>query len=67
MQSNQAQNGQHDGNREVDDQERASNAGEVDAQTRTMRDYMNPARQTPISAIVLPVHHTTLNLKSGML
>ena len=29
--------------------------------------YMNPIRQTPISAIVLPAHHTTLNLKPGML
>lgn len=28
---------------------------------------MNLTRQTPISAIVLPAHHTTLNLKLGML
>ena len=28
---------------------------------------MNPIRQTPTSAIVLPAHHTTLNLKSRML
>ena len=34
---------------------------------RTMRDYMNPTRKTPISAIVRPAHHTTLNLKLGML
>ncbi|GFZ02203.1 hypothetical protein Acr_15g0008110 [Actinidia rufa] len=53
--------------REVEDRDHMSNAGEVEAQTRTMRDYMNPARQTPISAIVLPAHHTTLNLRSGML
>ena len=62
-----AQNEQHGFDRVVEDHEHASNAGEVEAQTRTMRDYMNSARQTPISAIVLPAHHTTLNLKPGML
>ncbi|GFZ14711.1 hypothetical protein Acr_24g0009010 [Actinidia rufa] len=62
-----AQNGEHGFDREVEDRDHMSNAGEVEAQTRTMRDYMNPARQTPISAIVLPAHHTTLNLRSGML
>ena len=30
---------------------------------RIMRNYMNPIWQT----IVLPAHHTTLNLKPGML
>ena len=53
--------------RKAKDHERASNAREVKAQIRIMRDYMNPIRQTPISAIVLPAHHTTLNLKSGIL
>ena len=62
-----AHNGQHVVNREVEDHERASNAGKVEAQIRTMRDYMNPTQQTPISSIVLPTHPTTLNLKSGML
>ncbi|GFS34255.1 hypothetical protein Acr_00g0032950 [Actinidia rufa] len=62
-----AQNGEHVFDREVEDRDHMSNAGEVEAQTRTMRDYMNPTRQTPISAIVLPAHHTTLNLRSGML
>ncbi|GFZ05261.1 hypothetical protein Acr_17g0008330 [Actinidia rufa] len=62
-----AQNGEHGFDREVEDRDHASNAGEIEAQTRTMREYMNPARQTPISAIVLPAHHTTLNLRSGML
>ena len=32
-----------------------------------MRDYINPQRQTLTSAIVLPTHQTTLNLKPGML
>ena len=32
-----------------------------------MMDYMNLTRQTPISAIVLPTHHITLNLELGML
>ena len=36
--------------------ERASNVGEADAQLRTMREYMNPLRQTPTSAIVIPSH-----------
>ena len=62
-----AQHVQDGVNRDVVDQERESNAGEVEAQIRTMRDYMNPTRQTPTSAIVLPAHHTTLNLKPGML
>ncbi|GFZ19874.1 hypothetical protein Acr_28g0005790 [Actinidia rufa] len=62
-----AQNGEHGFDREVEDHDHASNAGEVEAQIRTMRYYMNPARQTPISSIVLPVHHTTLNLRSRML
>ena len=62
-----AQNGQHGINREVVDHERESNTRKVEAQTRTMRDYMNPIRQTPTSVIVLPTHHTILNLKSGML
>ena len=50
-------NGQHRVDRRVEDQERASNAREIEAQIQ----------QTPTSAIVLPAHHTTLNLKSGML
>ena len=37
-----AHNGQHGVDRVVEDHERASNAGEVEAQMRTMRDYMNP-------------------------
>ena len=37
-------NGQHGVDRRVEDHERASNAGEVEAQMRTMRDYMNPTR-----------------------
>ena len=49
------------------DQERTSNDGEVEAQIHIMRDYMNPIRQTLTSAILLPTHHTTLNLKLGML
>ena len=47
--------------------EGGSNIGEVEAQIRTMRDYMNPLRQIPTSAIVIPAHHATLNLKPGML
>ena len=43
----------------VQDHEKASNVGEVEAQIRTMRDYMNRTRQTPISTIVLPARHTT--------
>ena len=62
-----AQNGQHRVDRGVDDYDRASNAGEVEAQLLTMRNYMNPTWQMPILAIVLPVHHITLNLKPGML
>ena len=62
-----AQNRQHGVNMEVEDHEKASNAGKVEVQMRTMRDYMNPIRKMPISAIVLPAHHTTLNLKPGML
>ena len=54
-------------NVEVEDHEMKSNAGEVEAQIRTMRDYMNPTWKTPISPIVLLAHHTTLNLKLGML
>ena len=52
-----ALNGQHGVDRRVQDQERASNAGEIETQIRIMRDYVNPIRQTPTSAIVLP--HTT--------
>ena len=47
--------------------ERGSNQGEEAPQHRTMRDYMNPQRQTPTSAIVLPEHQATLNIKPGML
>lgn len=47
--------------------EGGSNMGEADVQIRTMRDYMNPLRQTPTSAIVIPAHHATLNVKPGML
>ena len=39
-----AQNGQHGVNREVEDHERASNAGKVEAQTRIIRDYVNPTK-----------------------
>ena len=60
-------NEQHGVDKRVEDQEKASNAKEVESQICTMRDYMNPIRQTPTSAIILPVHHTTLNLKLGML
>ena len=63
----EAYNGQHRVDRREKDHERASNAGKVEAQLRTMRDYMNPTWQTPISAIVLPAHHTILNLKPEML
>ena len=35
-----AHNGQHGVNREVEDHERVSNAGEVEVQIPTMRDYM---------------------------
>ena len=63
----EAQNGQHEVNKEIKEHERASNAGEVEAQMRIMRDYMNLTRQTPISAIVLSAYHTTLNLKLEML
>ena len=62
-----AQNGQHGVDMVVDDHEKTSNAGEVETQTLTIRDYMNPTRQTPISTIVLSAHHTTLNFKAGML
>ena len=47
--------------------ERGSNQGEEVPRHRTMRDYMNPQRQTPTSAIVLPAHQATLNIKPGML
>ena len=57
-------NRQHEIDRVVENQERTNNAGEIEVQIRTMRDYMNPIRQTPTSTIVLPAHHTTLNLKS---
>ena len=59
-------NGNNRGNRN-NEHERASNVGEADAQLRTMREYMNPLRQTPTSAIVIPAHQATLNLKPGML
>ena len=62
-----AQNRQHGVDRVVEDHGRSSNVGEVETQMHTMRDYMNPTRQTPISAIALPTHHTTLNLKPRML
>ena len=45
----------------------AGNVGEVHAQLRTMRDYMNSTWQTPISEMVFSAHHTTLNLKPRML
>ena len=61
------QNRQYEVNREVEYYERTSNAVEIEAQTHTMRDYMNPTRKMPISTIVLPAHHTTLNLKPRML
>ena len=53
-----AQNGPHGFDRFIDDHERASNAGKVEAQTRIMKDYINLTRQKSISVIVLPVHHT---------
>ena len=53
-----AHNGQHGVNREVEDHETVSNAGKVEAQMRTMRDYMNLTRKTPISVIDFP--HITL-------
>ena len=62
-----AHNGQHRVDRREEDHERASNAGEVKAQLRTMTNYMNPTRPIPISAILLPAHHTILNLKPEML
>ena len=37
-----ALNGQYGVDRRVKNQERASNTGEVEAQIRIMRDYMNP-------------------------
>ena len=37
-----AYHGHHVVNKEIEDHERARNAGEVEAQIRTMRDYMNP-------------------------
>ena len=49
-------NGQHGVDRRVEDQERASNAGKVEAQLRTMSDCMNPIRKTLTSAII---PHTT--------
>ena len=48
-------NGNNRGNRN-NGHERASNVGEADAQLRTMKEYMNPLRQTPTSAIVIPAH-----------
>ena len=62
-----AHNAQQGINKEVEDHEKASNVGEVKAQMRTIKDYMNFTRQTPISATILFAHHTTLNLKPGML
>ena len=62
-----AYNGQHGVNSRVENHERANNVGEVEDQIRTMRDYMNPIRKTPTSAIVFSTHHTTLNLKTKML
>ena len=62
-----ALNGQHGVDRRVEEQERFSNVGEVKAQIRTVRDYMNPIQKTPTSTIVLPAHHITLNLKPGIL
>ena len=61
------QHRQHGVDRVLEDHESASNAGKVEPQTRTMRDYVNPTKQIPISSIVLLAHHTMLNLKSGML
>ncbi|XP_057487288.1 uncharacterized protein LOC130773354 [Actinidia eriantha] len=59
-------NGNNEGNGN-NGQERESNVGEADVQLRTMREYMNPLRQTPTSAIVIPAHQATLNVKPGML
>ena len=38
----EALNEQHEVDKRVENQERASNAGEVEAQICIMRDYMNP-------------------------
>ena len=62
-----ALNEQHGVDKREEDQQRSSNARKVEAQISTMRDYKNPIQQTPISTLVLLAHHTTFNLKPGIL